>query len=609
MITDLQEHRCIYLDLKSPHSLWLKHNLKAASASAHDFPKLTFILERGKQFGPRVGRLCLTRPSDSPSNHVIDIQTPNFLIGTSRGAVPHFSRDHVHSAKGISWINVPFESFLEQTPPVPTYQTGSQPLHNFLGFDSSKHIVSLSLRDPLDAREMPPNGNSHVSASCMRGVRKVTLADWRSYVLTMQPDIAFALSDTPFTVAPHSQKRLTKSIERSAAWLADLLRPVENAMDDSRTESTPATLNVFVHMAGGTSTSARRAFSHSLTETLHGLEANAVKPLLCLDEGVAGYVFDLAALHVRPAPLSTPNDRGGGIEIAENSLILQNSESLAQTPTPNTATTPTSLSSSMIEPLSLISLTPTLDELLRASLEPLPIAKPRLVTDVRSPHEILRLIRDIGVDVFDAGWAVKAADIGVALDFIFPVPSGHDSSPDHRRRDIGHNLYDAKYAHDFIITSSSETPVCPCAACSPVAPTSPIHHSKVDVQSHQAHSEDGTSQKKFLPPFTRAYLHHLLHTHEMSAHTLLVAHNVAVLDALLTGVRTILLGHADQNEAAAIFAQEVTRFEEVYDGAMSVLHAARDNWKDVKYARGKGRLAREAQKDKDVRSVHSAEVQ
>jgi queuine tRNA-ribosyltransferase len=435
----------------------------------------------------------------------------------------------------------------------------------------------------------------------------------------MQPDIAFALSDTPFTAAPHSQKRLTKSIERSAAWLADLLRPVEKVMDDSPMESSSTTLNVFVHMAGGTSTSARRAFSHSLMETLHGLEANAVKPLLCLDEGVAGYAFDLAALHVRPAPPSTPDDRGGGMEIAENSLSLQNSESLTQTPTPNTARTPTSLSSSMIEPLSFLSLAPTLDELLRASLDPLPITKPRLVTDVRSPHEILRLIRDIGVDIFDAGWAVKAADIGVALDFIFPVPSGHDISPDHRKRDIGHNLYDAKYAHDFVNlsdaflaghnrTSSSNTPVCPCAACSPVAPTSPIHHSKVDVESHQAHSDDGTSREQFLAPFTRAYLHHLLHTHEMSAHTLLVAHNVAVLDALLTGVRIILSGHADQNEAATIFAREVERFEEVYDGAMSVFHTARDNWKDVKYARGKGRLAREAQKDKDVRSVHSTEV-
>lgn len=95
----------------------------------------------------------------------------------------------------------------------------------------------------------------------------------------------------------------------------------------------------------------------------------------------------------------------------------------------------------------------------------------------------------------------------------------------------------------------------------------------------------------------------------MSAHTLLVAHNVAVLDALLTGVRTILSGHADQHEAAAIFAREVTRFEEVYDGDMSVLHTARDNWKDVKYARGKGRLAREARKDKEICSVHSNELQ
>ncbi|KAG1722643.1 uncharacterized protein EDB91DRAFT_203475 [Suillus paluster] len=581
------------------------------------FPKLTFTLDEGTQFGPRVGRLCLTRPSDSPSNHIIDIPTPNFLVGTSRGAVPHFSRDHVRSANGISWINVPFESFLEHTPPVPTYQAGPQPLHNFLGFDSSKHIVSLSLRDPLDAREMPPNGNAHVSALCMRGVRKVTLADWRSFVLTMQPDIAFALSDTPFTAAPHSQKRITKSIERSGAWLADLLRPVGNTIDDSPSVSTPThPLNVFVHMAGGASTSARKSFSHSLTETLYGLEADSVKPLRCLDEGVAGYAFDLAALHTKPAPLLAHNDRCRGIEIPETPLILQNSESLAEMTTPDTAGTPTSLSSSTIEPLSFLSLTPALDELLRASLAPLPIAKPRLVTGVRSPHEMLRLIRDIGVDVFDAGWVIKAADIGVALDFIFPVPSGHGGSSGHCKRDIGHNLYDTKYTHDFTgltdaflaghnATPSSTSPVCPCIACSPVAPTSPIHHSKADVQSHQAHSDGGVGRGQSLPPFTRAYLHHLLHTHEMSAHTLLVAHNVAVLDALLTGVRIILSGHADQSEAPAVFAQEITKFEEAYDEAMLVLYTARDDWKDVKHARGKGRLAREAQKEK---KAHSTEV-
>lgn len=422
----------------------------------------------------------------------------------------------------------------------------------------------------------------------------------------MQPDIAFALSDTLFAAVTHSQKRITKSIERSTVWLADLLRPFESTTEDSETTPTHA-LNVFVHMVGGVSTSARRSFSQSLTEILHGLEADAVKPLRCLDEGVAGYVFDLATLRMKPIPLSTGEDRGRSIEIeiAENSLNLQDLEPLAGVPTPNTAHTPTSFSSSMSEPLSF-TLSPTLDELLRASLTPLPIAKPRLITDVRSPHEILRLIRDVGIDVFDAGWVVKAADMGVALDFIFPVSS---VEPNHRKRDIGHNLYDSKYADDFTSltdvflaghdrTPSSISPICPCIACSPVASTYLIHHSKVDVQSHQAHSDDGVGRESYLPPFTRAYLHHLLHTHEMSAHTFLVAHNVAVLDSLLAGVRTIISGHAEQNEAAPFFPQEVTRFEEAYDEAMLVLHTAQDNWKDVKRARGKGRLARGSGKTK-----------
>jgi len=62
---------------------------------------------------------------------------------------------------------------LEQSPPIPMLQSGANPLHTFLGFDTRKHIVSLCLRDPMDTREMPPNGNTHISANCVRGVRKV----------------------------------------------------------------------------------------------------------------------------------------------------------------------------------------------------------------------------------------------------------------------------------------------------------------------------------------------------------------------------------------------------------------------------------------------------
>ncbi|KAG2021374.1 hypothetical protein CC2G_006619 [Coprinopsis cinerea AmutBmut pab1-1] len=45
------------------------------------------------------------------------------------------------------------------------------------------------------------------------------------------------------------------------------------------------------------------------------------------------------------------------------------------------------------------------------------------------------------------------------------------------------------------------------------------------------------STPRYNPPHTRAYIHHLLHTHEMSAHALLVSHNLAVVEAFLRGIR------------------------------------------------------------------------
>ncbi|KIJ63113.1 hypothetical protein HYDPIDRAFT_182431 [Hydnomerulius pinastri MD-312] len=578
-------------------------------------PLLTFVLSSTlPQLGPRLGKLVLTRPTrkldETPSSSdttVLEMETPNILVGTSRGIVPHLSRDHCNSSDAIKWINVPFESFLEQVPPIPTMQPGPYPLHSFLGFDTRKHITSLCLRDPLDSREMPPNGNAAVSANCVRGVRKVTLPDWRSYVSKMQPDIVFALTDTPFTTPPHSQKRVTKSIERSAAWVSDILRPISEStsspqLSTARISQHP--LNVFVHMAGGTSTHAREAFAYSLTEKLHGPEAEAVKPLQTLDEGISGYSFDLASLRgIKPSPntsqhRSLPDD----YLQRESPDMLQNTQSIEEVSTPNT-TGGLSLSSSvssLAEPIIPLEVS----SLLKASLEELPKRKPRLVTGVRSPHEMLRLIRDVGVDVFDSAWAMNAANIGIALDFVFPVPC--TQTADTKPRNLGHNIYHSTYAHQFTrladsLSGAAETPqesgpwpriVCPCIACSPQSPFSHVLHSSTDVQSYS----DTSNEVVYGKPCSRAYLHHLLHTHEMSAHTLLVAHNLAVLSALLSGVRAVLNGGEGVNER---FADEVKRFEDTYDESMEVFSAAKKDWRNVDKARGKGRLAREKGRQED----------
>jgi hypothetical protein len=64
-------------------------------------------------------------------------------------------------------------SSLDRTKPLPTLIDAPRPLHTLLGFTPQQSILSLSLRDPADGREMPPNMNDTVTAHCLRGVRKV----------------------------------------------------------------------------------------------------------------------------------------------------------------------------------------------------------------------------------------------------------------------------------------------------------------------------------------------------------------------------------------------------------------------------------------------------
>jgi queuine tRNA-ribosyltransferase len=314
-------------------------------------------------------------------------------------------------------------------------------------------------------------------------------------------------------------------------------------------------------MAGGTTPVARQAFSRSLLEPLFDKEAEAIKPLNNLDQGVAGYTFDLAPLHKSLSP-TLPHTS------AKNGLVAT-IDLFSTPPAPSVIKQVVSL--------------------IRTSLEPLPATKPRVVHSAGSPHEIIALIRDVGIDLFDAHWAQRAADVGVALDFVFPAPTT-TGAPDTALREIGHNFYDKGYSHDFspfadtLRSCSAEQddkrPSCTCMACAPSRPSEPLKLSRMDE-----------APPLYTPvPYTRAYVHHLLHTHEMAAHTLLTLHNLAVLDTFFAGVRRVL------SEQPEVFSQEITRFENIFDGKLGVLAEARKTWTEVSLARGKGRLAREREK-------------
>lgn len=60
------------------------------------------------KLGARLGRIALNRSGVSSSN--INIDTPGLLTTTSRGVVPHLSRDHVDQSNAIRWVHIPFET-------------------------------------------------------------------------------------------------------------------------------------------------------------------------------------------------------------------------------------------------------------------------------------------------------------------------------------------------------------------------------------------------------------------------------------------------------------------------------------------------------------------
>ena len=349
--------------------------------------------------------------------------------------------------------------------------------------------------------------------------------------------------------------------------------------------------NLFVHLAGGVNPSARQAFSQALTEVLFGPEADQVKPLKSLDDAITGYTFDLVPL--RKALKSDTE--------VDNTLV----------------------------------------DLIQTSLQSLPIGKPRVANSVRGPQDVLRLISTTGMDFFDSKWAVDLATFGVALDFTFPVPSPSlNPSPartrDNGKTDIGHNLYDEEYATDFkrlsvllldgqskSSTSTStdaratEQRWCPCIACSPVSPQIQLKYSQADE-----HVLDSSLPLEYQPAHTRAYIHHLLRTHEMSAHALLTAHNLSVVDQFFADIRDVL-----ERDGIDRFTEEVQKFRDWYDDDEVVGDAAQDSaetweveivggiigreaksdWASVDKARGKGRLAREKEKN-DAAVLEEAEV-
>ena len=164
--------------------------------------------------------------------------------------------------------------------------------------------------------------------------------------------------------------------------------------------------------------------------------------------------------------------------------------------------------------------------------------------------------------------------------------------------------------------------ICRCAACSPISPEpgDQLRHSSLDAVTGPIRNTAQSDLNRYEPHYTRVYLHHLLHTHEMSAHALLVMHNLEVLDRFFEGIRGVLsiiessemYAKTDTTAPAtsthahippstlSLFTREIYRFWDTYDPQNRIMEEARRGWVTVEFERGKGRLAREKAKKKET---------
>ncbi|KAJ2985127.1 hypothetical protein NUW54_g10254 [Trametes sanguinea] len=115
-----------------------------------------------------------------------------------------------------------------------------------------------------------------------------------------------------------------------------------------------------------------------------GGDAAELEPFNTLDEGVAGYVFDLLPLRAALAaeagkPVDEGDLAGGLLRVSDRHRSSPDSSS-------------------------------RLAELLQSSLQVLPEEKPRILNSPVSPHEVLRLVRDVGIDMVDSFWAQRDDD-------------------------------------------------------------------------------------------------------------------------------------------------------------------------------------------------------
>lgn len=406
---------------------------------------------------------------------------------------------------------------------------------------SSEHILYMTPRDPLVDGLGSSNENG-VSVLAAQGTTRLSASQYGALAAAYQPDIVASLSDeVPSSVASN---RARKASQRSVMWADEMQRAMAASRAAAGAPPKRKTL-FFASVQGGSDLEQRRTScaEYSRRAALADAEAKAAAP------GSAA-----AATAAAPAAGSIDGFVIGGLGSGED--VAKREEIVAHVVVSHWCTLHAGALPAAGHDAQfalVLSLTSPYLCAIRLSVrvvcvcvcaclqKHLPASKARVLSSSSvlhgSPEEVLRGVA-AGIDLFEVEYPHQLTLLGQAS--VFPVGADEataDGAPPSALPVTKLHLRDSRYAHD-------QGPIlrgCTCFTCA----------------NH-----------------TRAYLHHLLNVHEMTAPVLLDLHNLHHYSRFMAAIRASLAAPASQPEQgfAAFRAQFLARF--LPPATVTALHAA-----------------------------------
>ena len=161
------------------------------------------------------------------------IDTPNVLLYTRRGGVPHITGDLLASHfQTLTALHTPLPDLLALLPSTMQQSRAATPsIHQYLQLQD--YILYLTLRDPLISEYGASNEHSFTVMNA-GGKQRVSTSEFIAAVQCMKPEIVTLMADE---ICSHGNtlNRIRKSVRRTLAWADQCLQALMTNTDASAT--------------------------------------------------------------------------------------------------------------------------------------------------------------------------------------------------------------------------------------------------------------------------------------------------------------------------------------------------------------------------------------